>query len=226
MVRLRAGCGHRLDRLLRDARPHLGRRPERLGTLDRLRRRRPGLRCRHPTGLDGQQAYTLSFDGAPHPQQGYHVKLTVSTPRSKGNDTKTKVFWVAPCDDDTTTTPGDDDETTTGDDTDDETTTGDHTDDETTTDDHTDDETTTNDTTTDDHTDETVTSGDTSGGAQGGGSVSADDNGAQVPTAVDAGEQHPVVDFVTSPVPLVVIALGALLTAGALVTRRRTRAGQ
>jgi hypothetical protein len=48
-------------------------------------------------GLDGREAYTLSFDGAPHPKQGYHVKLTVSTPRSLGNDTKTKVFWVQPC---------------------------------------------------------------------------------------------------------------------------------
>ena len=36
------------------------------------------------TGLDGQQAYTLSFDGAPHPKQGYHVKLTVSTPALEG----------------------------------------------------------------------------------------------------------------------------------------------
>ncbi|HEY1116692.1 MAG TPA: hypothetical protein VGE43_03240, partial [Acidimicrobiales bacterium] len=50
------------------------------------------------TGLDAVQAYTLTFDGQPHPQQGYHVKLTVATPGSIGNDTKTKVFWVAPCD--------------------------------------------------------------------------------------------------------------------------------
>lgn len=75
------------------------------------------------TGLDGTQAYSLSFDGAPHPKQGYHVKLTVATPRSKGNDTKTKVFWVAPCEtpstvagsesgDDTTAAEGDDDTTT------------------------------------------------------------------------------------------------------------------
>jgi hypothetical protein len=49
------------------------------------------------TGLDGVQDYTLSFDGAPHPQQGYHVKLTVYTPYSKGADTKHKVFWVEPC---------------------------------------------------------------------------------------------------------------------------------
>ena len=49
------------------------------------------------TDLDGRQAYTLSFQGEPHPNQGYHVKLTVATPRSLGNDTKTKVFWVEPC---------------------------------------------------------------------------------------------------------------------------------
>ena len=49
------------------------------------------------TGLDGRQEYTLSFDGEPHPQQGYHVKLTVHTPYSKGSDTKHKVFWVEGC---------------------------------------------------------------------------------------------------------------------------------
>lgn len=51
----------------------------------------------HNDGLDGRQAYTLSFDGAAHPQQGYHVKLTVSTPYSLGADQKTKVFWVEAC---------------------------------------------------------------------------------------------------------------------------------
>ena len=49
------------------------------------------------TGLDGVQEYTLTFDGEPHAQQGYHVKLTVHTPYSKGADTKHKVFWVEPC---------------------------------------------------------------------------------------------------------------------------------
>ena len=49
------------------------------------------------SGLDGRETYTLSFDGEPHPKQGYHVKLTVATPRSQGNDTKTKVFWVEDC---------------------------------------------------------------------------------------------------------------------------------
>ena len=50
------------------------------------------------TGLDGREIYTLSFDGAGHPKQGYHVKVTVTTPYSQGNDTKTKVFWVQGCD--------------------------------------------------------------------------------------------------------------------------------
>ena len=59
------------------------------------------------TGLDGRETYTLSFDGAGHPKQGYHVKLTVTTPYSKGNDTKTKVFWVQGCDDSTEVPPTD-----------------------------------------------------------------------------------------------------------------------
>ena len=33
-----------------------------------------------------------------HPQQGYHVKLTVHAPGSQGADTKHKVFWVEGCD--------------------------------------------------------------------------------------------------------------------------------
>ncbi|CAI9414772.1 hypothetical protein [Nocardioides sp. T2.26MG-1] len=49
------------------------------------------------TDLDGRQAYTVTFQGEPHPQQGYHVKLTVATPHSLGNDTKSRVFWVEPC---------------------------------------------------------------------------------------------------------------------------------
>jgi hypothetical protein len=50
------------------------------------------------TGPDGSQVYTLSFDGEPHAQQGYHVKLTVHTPYSQGSDEKHKVYWVEPCD--------------------------------------------------------------------------------------------------------------------------------
>lgn len=52
------------------------------------------------SGFDGEQVYTLGFSGGePHPKQGYHVKLTIHTPGSKGSDTKHKVFWVQPCDD-------------------------------------------------------------------------------------------------------------------------------
>ncbi len=50
------------------------------------------------TDWDGEATYTLSFAGEPHPQHGYHVKVTVHTPGSQGADTKHKVFWVAPCD--------------------------------------------------------------------------------------------------------------------------------
>ncbi len=47
--------------------------------------------------LDGEAVYSLSFTGLPHLLQGYHVKITVHTPDSKGNDSKSKVFWVLPC---------------------------------------------------------------------------------------------------------------------------------
>ncbi|GEP39758.1 hypothetical protein NPS01_34210 [Nocardioides psychrotolerans] len=59
-----------------------------------------------PTGLDGRQAYTLSFDGPPHPIQGYHLKLTIETPGSQGSDKKYKVFWVEGCDPVQPPTPG------------------------------------------------------------------------------------------------------------------------
>jgi cobalamin biosynthesis Mg chelatase CobN len=59
------------------------------------------------TGLDGSQEYTLSFDGEPHAQQGYHVKLTVHTPYSHGADTKHKVYWVEGCEE---AAPGEDNE--------------------------------------------------------------------------------------------------------------------
>ncbi len=53
------------------------------------------------TDLDAEREYDLSFALAgytPHPQQGYHVKLTVSAPGVDGKiATKHKVFWVGPC---------------------------------------------------------------------------------------------------------------------------------
>jgi hypothetical protein len=53
---------------------------------------------------NASQLYTLDFgDLVAHPQQGYHVKLTIHAEGSKGADVKHKVFWVTdcdPCDDD------------------------------------------------------------------------------------------------------------------------------
>lgn len=46
--------------------------------------------------LDDTAEFTLAFTGDPH-LQGYKVKVTVETPGSKGNDTKSKVFWVEGC---------------------------------------------------------------------------------------------------------------------------------
>lgn len=67
-------------------------------------------------GFDGEKTYTLNFDGiAPHPQQGFHVKLkvTVTSPGSKTPKfNKYKVFWAQPCESSssssttTTTKPG------------------------------------------------------------------------------------------------------------------------
>jgi LPXTG-motif cell wall-anchored protein len=51
-------------------------------------------------GLDASETYDLTdllqgFD--PHPQQGWHVKLTVNNDGSQGADVKHKVFWVSGC---------------------------------------------------------------------------------------------------------------------------------
>jgi hypothetical protein len=69
-------------------------------------------------GLDASRTYTLDFSGTtiePSEQQGFHVKLEVivTSPNSKNPVVfkKHKVFWVQPCEEETTTTkPG---ETTT-----------------------------------------------------------------------------------------------------------------
>ena len=52
--------------------------------------------------LDASETYTLTFNGDPHPQQGFHVKLTVNAPGSIGADVKHKVFWVKGCESPTT----------------------------------------------------------------------------------------------------------------------------
>ncbi len=52
-------------------------------------------------GWDASREYDLkqALSAYPaHPQQGYHVKLTINADGSHGADTKHKVFWVGPCD--------------------------------------------------------------------------------------------------------------------------------
>jgi hypothetical protein len=52
-------------------------------------------------GLDASREYDLTSElvgrYTEHPQQGYHVKLTVHADGSQGGDTKHKVFWVSGC---------------------------------------------------------------------------------------------------------------------------------
>ncbi|HKA67536.1 MAG TPA: hypothetical protein VKG85_00315 [Actinomycetes bacterium] len=49
-------------------------------------------------GLDASVTYTLDFTGIePHPNQGFHVKLTIHADGSQGGDVKHKVFWVTGC---------------------------------------------------------------------------------------------------------------------------------
>ena len=51
-------------------------------------------------GLDAEETYDLStaLQGfEQHPQQGWHVKLTVNNDGSQGSDVKHKVFWVTGC---------------------------------------------------------------------------------------------------------------------------------
>jgi hypothetical protein len=42
-------------------------------------------------------AAIIASGATPHPQQGFHVKLTVHAPGSIGADTKHKTFWVQDC---------------------------------------------------------------------------------------------------------------------------------
>jgi LPXTG-motif cell wall-anchored protein len=51
-------------------------------------------------GLDASETYDLTDEllaFEPHPQQGWHVKLTVNNDGSQGADVKHKVFWVTGC---------------------------------------------------------------------------------------------------------------------------------
>lgn len=59
-------------------------------------------------GWDASRQYDLTsaLSAYPvHPQQGYHVKLTIHADGSQGADTKHKVFWVGPCDPETPVDP-------------------------------------------------------------------------------------------------------------------------
>jgi LPXTG-motif cell wall-anchored protein len=67
-------------------------------------------------GLDASRTYDLASLLAafePHPQQGWHVKLTVNADGSQGADVKHKVFWVTGCETPPTTTTSTTESTTT-----------------------------------------------------------------------------------------------------------------
>ena len=171
------------------------------------------------TGLDGRETYTLSFDGDPHPKQGYHVKLTVATPRSQGNDTKTKVFWVEDCEPGTATEDSstDTDDEGTGEDGDDSAVAG-----------------SSYETGADEGEGSSAETGED--GAVMGTTLSLDssdtagttgDDGSAVPTGVDAGAEGTAFeragDLARSPWALLVLGLGLAAGAAAVVTRRAGR---
>jgi hypothetical protein len=160
------------------------------------------------TGLDGVETYTLTFDGEPHPKQGYHLKLTVATPRSQGNDTKSKVFWVEPCE----TTPVEEPVEEPGDETGDETVEngGRGSQDEL-----------------QGQADQGVmgtTSEITQNQLEGAAADTAAD-AAEVPTRIDAGEQgalDSLADVARSPLALLIVGLGALVAVAGVLMRRRS----
>ncbi len=149
------------------------------------------------TDLDGRQSYTLTFSGGvPHPKQGYHVKLTVATPRSLGNDTKTKVFWVAPCVGETTSS------------------------------DHGAGGGRPNGGRGASSHEATASALDQGVEAETAMAPAAASEGdALVPTAVDAGENESALpDWARSPLPLMLVAFGLVLAGVGIVLRNRSRA--
>ena len=157
------------------------------------------------TGLDGVETYTLTFDGAPHPKQGYHLKLTVATPRSQGNDTLTKVFWVEPCE----TAPVD--QGGRGDQSEDLVGTG----------------VSPTSADLDGRADQGVLGTQAevaevkTAGLKG---VAADADSAAVPLRVDAGEAGALRELASSPLALIIAGLGILLAMAGAMARRRTGA--
>jgi hypothetical protein len=58
-------------------------------------------------GLDAERLYDLNGlldEFEQHPQQGWHIKLTIHADGAQGADLKHKVFWVEDCGPPTTTT--------------------------------------------------------------------------------------------------------------------------
>jgi hypothetical protein len=158
------------------------------------------------TGFDGEATYHLVFDGEPHPQQGYHVKLTVHTPGSQGADTKHKVFWVEPCEElpaaSEAAAPAEDTGVMGAEATNEDAGAASGSEDGR------------------EETGEDIGEAGTEGGAAG---ADAGEAGADVPNQVDAGGAGSrVTDMVTSPIALLVVALGLALAGAAFVARRST----
>ena len=163
------------------------------------------------TGLDGVQQYTLSFDGEPHAQQGYHVKLTVHTPYSQGSDTKHKVYWVEGCEEDSEVPEADsgaaEDEQGPAEESDAQT------------------EDNETEVPGEQAEDDTEVLGAQASAQDNPGTQAADQSAgssATVPTSVDAGRSG--TERLRSALPAIVILLGLAVTGAALVRRRRTRA--
>jgi hypothetical protein len=133
------------------------------------------------------------------------VKLTVHTPGSQGADTKHKVFWVEPCEElpaaSEAAAPAEDTGVM-GAETNEDAGAASGSDD------------------TSEETGEDVGEAGTEGGAAG---DDAGEAGADVPKQVDAGGAgSQVTDMVTSPITLLMVALGLALAGAAFVARRGT----
>jgi hypothetical protein len=162
------------------------------------------------SGHDATQEYTLAFAGDPHPQQGYHLKLTVHTPYSQGSDTKHKVYWVEGCEEDS-----EEPEAEAGAAVDEQ---GPPEESEAQTEDNP------TEVPGEQAEDDTEVLGAQASAQDNPGTQAADqsaDSSATVPTSVDAGTSG--TERLRSAIPAMIILLG-LAVAGAALVRRRTRA--